>query len=915
MPGTTLHNTLHTGITLGSGHAGTPYTIASNGAIEPANNAAYGIYANTSFPTASVVNFGIVTAGTSGTAIKFADTGYLLNAGTIEGAASYPGTGVYLADGGTVTNAKAGLITAYRIAVHGVDVAATVDNAGTIAGQEIGVRLSGGGLVNNEAGGTITGKYAVQGHLTASDVVNSGTIIGQYAGVGLYGGQITNQAGGTISELLSSGPGVIGKVAAYINDGTGTITNDGMISGYYGAALLTGGLITNAAGATITGGGNGMAKAAYITGGVGTVINDGVLQAAYAAVLEDGGSIVNDAGGTMTGNVQVFGGAGYITNAGMLSGALLLGDNGAVENLQGGTISGAAVLEGGTLNNYGLISASVNAVTGEDAVIVVNQQGGTITGGSVGVVLAFGGGGILNAGVISGAQGVVGRYQGGAKNQPPPLTYLSNDGVILSAVGSFAVAVDAGQKGDAYLRNDAYINHAISLSTGDGLGTVVNAGSIGTLGGGLPLAGDAVVDNARGTLILDAGQSLGDGIATFGAGSELDLAAGQPGFGSLANPGSYFGFTTLDVESGASWRIGNAAGAVSISGITNIQDFGTLDIAGSLAGIAVKMEGGGATAILSAAPSAVYNMYPNGQSQADEVSVAAVQITNFGVGDTIELGVSLIPALPAGDHFSAVYAGGTLRVSEVDAGGIIRYSAIVSLSGVGLTSGNFSVSSGADDVVVTEIPCFAAGTRILTPAGDVNVEDIRAGDTVVTVRENGPVTGRVIWTGRRSLDVSRHPNPEALCPIRIIAGAFAPGLPERDLRLSPHHALYVDGTLVEAASLVNGATVIQELDTRFVTYHHIALETHDVILAEGLPAETYLETGHRNMFEGESVMVLHPDFRVSADAGFCAPMIREGAPLEAVRARLLARAHDLGFCRTDAIDLTARINGQRLQAA
>jgi hypothetical protein len=150
-------------------------------------------------------------------------------------------------------------------------------------------------------------------------------------------------------------------------------------------------------------------------------------------------------------------------------------------------------------------------------------------------------------------------------------------------------------------------------------------------------------------------------------------------------------------------------------------------------------------------------------------------------------------------------------------------------------------------------------------------------------------------------------------PVRIIAGAFGPGLPERDLRLSPHHAVYVDGVLIEAISLVNGATVIQEMDTRFVTYHHIELEQHDVMLAEGLPAESYLDTGHRNMFEGEASMALHPDFRVMGDADFCAPMVREGAVLETVRARLLARAEALGFTRTDDLALVAVAGGtQRL---
>jgi hypothetical protein len=35
-----------------------------------------------------------------------------------------------------------------------------------------------------------------------------------------------------------------------------------------------------------------------------------------------------------------------------------------------------------------------------------------------------------------------------------------------------------------------------------------------------------------------------------------------------------------------------------------------------------------------------------------------------------------------------------------------------------------------------------------------------------------------------------------------------------------------------------------------VTYYHVELATHDVILADGLPCESYLDTGNRAAFEG-----------------------------------------------------------------
>jgi hypothetical protein len=79
--------------------------------------------------------------------------------------------------------------------------------------------------------------------------------------------------------------------------------------------------------------------------------------------------------------------------------------------------------------------------------------------------------------------------------------------------------------------------------------------------------------------------------------------------------------------------------------------------------------------------------------------------------------------------------------------------------------------------------------------------------------------------------------------------------------------------------------------TNHVTYHHIELETHDILLAEGLPCESFLDTGNKTMFESASgVLDLHPDFRTGAGAAFCAPLIREGQALEAISLTLTNRA-------------------------
>jgi hypothetical protein len=77
-------------------------------------------------------------------------------------------------------------------------------------------------------------------------------------------------------------------------------------------------------------------------------------------------------------------------------------------------------------------------------------------------------------------------------------------------------------------------------------------------------------------------------------------------------------------------------------------------------------------------------------------------------------------------------------------------------------------------------------------------------------------------------------------PVRVAAGAFGPARPTRDLYLSPDHAVFVEDVLIPIRCLVNGDTVVQ-CPVDEITYYHVELACHDIVLAEGLTVESYLD--------------------------------------------------------------------------
>lgn len=441
--------------------------------------------------------------------------------------------------------------------------------------------------------------------------------------------------------------------------------------------------------------------------------------------------------------------------------------------------------------------------------------------------------------------------------------------------------------------NKAYVVFGRS----SGFGASVDLADIEAGNGGFVLTGLGANDQT-GFSVSAAGDLNGDGFDDLVVGARYADPAGGANAGKsyvvfgksftlsvshLGNAGS----ETLTGSAGANDMVGglgddilNGKGGadVLIGGAGNdrlaVSDLTFARVHGGTGTDTMALDGAGITLDLSAAS--------NSRIQ----DIEAIDITGAGNNTLI---LSSLEVLNLSTTSNTVKVDG-------DAGDIIDLGPETWADG-GSSGGYTTYTFGQAKVLVDDeitIACFTSGTSILTALGPVAVEGLRIGDRVCLASGG---TRPIRWIGRRHLDLTRHPNAAAARPIRISADAFADGMPARDLLLSPDHAVFTDGVLIPVRLLVNGATIAVDAACSAVTYWHIELDAHDVLLAEGLPAESYLDTGNRGVFENApGPLTLHPDLSGPAErvAGSVAPFTDTPEMVKPVWDWLAARARTQG---------------------
>ncbi len=461
----------------------------------------------------------------------------------------------------------------------------------------------------------------------------------------------------------------------------------------------------------------------------------------------------------------------------------------------------------------------------------------------------------------------------------------------------------------------------------------VSGGSFTDSGAAVTVTGNA---NFTGGTNTFSGGSFTTGTLTVGSSALLNLAGGtiSDTGGGIVNAGTIKGSGTL----------GESGGSISGSGIVDSSG-GVLDIksnvgssvalqVGATAGSTTELEGS-----VASGGAATFNASPAGISTLDLHNTTALASFNGGGADLNNFALIASSTTPTiveevdaetiafSNVASATLTNGNKTITLFSSG----HSALATFTLEGtLPTGtpfvDFKKDAGTGtDIYLSTAVCFAEGTLILTADGEVAVEELNEGDMVVTLCGDERVLQPIKWIGYRRLDLGVHPHPVLAAPVRIRRDAFADGLPQRDLVVSPDHCLFIDGKLIPAKLLINGMTIVHELEPRVVTYRHVELEQHAILLAEGLATESYLDTGNRAYFSNSGLaLVLHPEFHVNAGlkcwaADACAPLAVSAAAVLPVWRVLAERGEALGlvppsFVTTVDADLRLVADGRTYRA-
>jgi hypothetical protein len=577
-----------------------------------------------------------------------------------------------------------------------------------------------------------------------------------------------------------------------------------------------------------------------ITGGmaVGGVMVSGVVEFENLldAVGYTGTALLADGGGeaifgaaaedSLAGDVTLGDSAGAGTLM-LLTDDFFVGGN--VTLAQSSSAAGSKAVIFGTMHATGALNIGPSAAA---AVLVEGWlSAGALSLGSAGTLQELGTGvsgfgGVINAGTLS----------------------LAGQATLTATAYSGTGAIELGGTSTLAVVGDALVSGVAAMAS-IGQGAVLDAGTLQAGGAALALAGlvSASVSIELGSLALQGGTIAAPFITATGT---------QSGYGMIAAR-NFAESGLLEAELGRLVLTGN----VTTNSLLEIGTGAILEIGGRLGGAAVTFAGADAKLVL------------------DDAAAGGFSAAQLSVSDAIDLvGIAprlvSIPTTSTGVGYILNAAGSTAAQFGFGYADTLTHNLSITSDGAG---GTLLLVDGV-------MPCFARGTGILGPQGYRPVETLRPNDPVITA---SGLRRPVRWIGWRTLDLGAGVASTAR-PVLIMPHAFGPGRPGKILRLSPSHCVLAGGVLIPVTHLVNGATILRDAAAQAVTYFHIELDRHDILLAEGLECESYFDDGNRAAMYRELG-------RRSASRKPFAAVVTSGARLAAVRRSLHARALAAGF--------------------